>query len=416
MRKGDPTNREIVAFVKSYCGSKLMAKFIADQKKLHSAERRVFGKNSQVAKPGIYEDVTVEAKTSIDRLMTLCKYQLAERRYVDVLLGVGDILKNHGELQRAKQAFDEIMVFGHRTHRTEFVAEALLARGEVYSREGRWHESNRDLSQSRSLFRKSKDFASLAKVENILGTSYAEQGFLRKANRYFSSALRSAERAAEKPLSATILMNLGIIRNITGQWDEALNHYRRALPLFEVSSDMTRVAEIYHNMGMSYLSKGDYPGAIREFDKSLEYSVKLRAPGLIAMSKLGKANVHFRMEDLSLSLVYCNQAMESSQQSDQRLCLADAYKLKGMILRVLRHYQLAESHFQSSIRINEQYGNLLNLGETHYELGILKKQLRRMTDASKAFQKALDYFRQVGAVADIERTNGEIMTLGKKGK
>src|SRR5260221_13768723 len=124
-------------------------------------------------------------------------------------------------------------------------------------------------------------------------------------------------------------MNIAIVENITGKWDEALNHYFRALSLFEVAGDMTRVAEIHHNMGMSYLSKGDLDGAVREFDKSLEYSTKLQSPVLIAISKLGKANVHIRKNDLTLALAYCNQAMDNCQAVDHRICLADAYKLKG---------------------------------------------------------------------------------------
>jgi tetratricopeptide (TPR) repeat protein len=376
----------------------------------------MLGKNSQLKKSGVRPDALLEDRISFDHLLTMCKYQLGKRGYVDVLLGIGNILKTHGELQRARQTFDEVMTFGQSTEHSEFIAEALLARGEVYSREGRWRESNRDLAQSRVLFQKARDFASLAKVENILGTCYAEQGLLRRANTYFSKALQSAERTSEKPLSATILMNLGIIRNIIGKCDEALHHYRRALPLFELSGDMTRVAEIYHNMGMSYLSKGDYPAAIQEFDKSLEYSMKLQSPGLIAISKLGKATVHFRMADLALALAYCNQAMDGCQKSDQRIALADAYKLKGMVLGALKQYQLAESHLYSSIRINEQYGNLLNLGETWYELGVLKKSMRRKTEATEAFRKALEHFRKVGAATEVQRTNGEMTALQEKRK
>jgi tetratricopeptide (TPR) repeat protein len=415
-------DREMLNLVKSYCGAALVKRYAAEQKRLRSTELKVLARNTSRQAPGkepvsrrtaVTGSLSVERKSSADRLLTMCKQHLDDQSFTELLLGVGGILKAHGELQRAKQAFDEVMTLGTAADRAECIAEALLARGEVLSREGRWEESQRDLARSREYFSKVNDFTSLAKVENILGASCAEQGLLKEANSYFSKALRSAERSPEKPFSATILMNMGIVQNMSGNFDAALNHYCCALPLFELSGDMTRVAEVHHNMGMSHLSKGDAGGAIREFEKSLEYSVALDAQGLIAVAKLGKANAHYREDDLTLALAYCNQAVEYCQECDHRLCLADAYKLKGMIFRALKQYQLAETHFHLSIRINEQYANLLNLAEAYLELGLMEKELRHNQAAEQSLRKALSYFKKVGAAADIARVQNEMGEMGR---
>src|SRR5713101_5756227 len=138
MNKDSPMNPKILSLVKSYCGSRSMARFLSDRKKLHITEQRVLGKSARLSRAGVNADLSLDDKTSFDQLLTMCKYQLSDHQYTEVLLGIGNILKTHGELQRAKQAFDEVMMCGRKINHPGLVAEALLARGDVYSREGRW--------------------------------------------------------------------------------------------------------------------------------------------------------------------------------------------------------------------------------------------------------------------------------------
>jgi len=43
---------------------------------------------------------------------------------------------------------------------------------------------------------------------------------------------------------STVLMNLGIVANIKGQFNEAMTYYQRALPQFEKTGDLSRLPEI----------------------------------------------------------------------------------------------------------------------------------------------------------------------------
>ncbi|MBI1807042.1 MAG: tetratricopeptide repeat protein [Ignavibacteria bacterium] len=407
-------NREILTLVKTYCGSKVITRFIADQKRIQRMEKKVLGKNSTSSSAAHVPETNLHDTVSFDHLLTVCKNTLKAYEYQEVLLGIGNIYKTHAIFHQAEKMYNEVLTFGEKHRQNDFVAEALLRRGEVYSCQGRWRESNTDLEQSRTLFVMNQDMASLAKLENILGTSLAEQGLMHEANDHFSKALRNSEQSSQKMLSAMIFMNLGIIQNILGNWDEALNNYHRALTLFEVAGDMTRAAEIHHNIGMSYLSKGDFVHANREFDRSLEYSSRLHNPALTGLAKLGKATVHFRSYDLALALALCNQALENFKTSQNPLGVADAYKVKGMILRELKEYDLAETHFQSSLRLNEEFANMLNLGETHYEMGIMEKHRRRSEAVAEAFSNALSCFNKVGARVEIERTKQELEHIERK--
>jgi tetratricopeptide (TPR) repeat protein len=252
-------------------------------------------------------------------------------------------------------------------------------------------------------------------VENLRGTCCVEQGHLVKARMHYSKALQEFQQSEEKVMAGTVLMNLGIVHNIMGDWQKAIEFYHSALPYFQSAGDPRRIAEAHHNLGMSQISRCGYTEALHEFEKSLSLSTKFQDPRLIGLAQLGKAVTFFRLEDLRCGLAFCSLALKQFEKTNDRLSVADAYKIKGMILREMKQYDLAETHFQTSLRINDERGNQLNLGETYYELGVLKRRQRQREEAKNAFQKASQLFERVGARGKLAETKEELESLrGKK--
>ncbi len=366
-----------------------------------------------ISTPARIAEPVSHKQTSLDHLLTTCRESLGKIEYQDILLGIANVCTLHGDLRSAEKLLAESLDYGNQTNRPEFIAEALYHRGDIYCRQGKWKDCAKDLTASRKVFSKLRDVASLAKVDNLFGTMYGEQGLLKRAGKSFSHALHNAERSHQHELAATISMNLGIIDNITGNFDNALNNYKRALSLFESTGNLVRISEVEHNIGMSFFSKKNYSSALRAFDRSLEGSVKINNPGLIGIAQLGKANIYFRKMDSALSLALCNQAFEHFEKTEDRLSIADVYKLKGMIFREMKEYGLAMTYFQSSMRINEEYHNKLNLGETLYEIGVMEKNRKRKRSAIESFRNAHSCFKKVGAMHEIYNTAEQIKLLEK---
>jgi tetratricopeptide (TPR) repeat protein len=402
-RKENVISGEILSLLKNYCGPKSVSKFLGVQKKMVEVEQHLLRRGGRRLLISSETGFSLESETAYDQLVTLCRKTLNDYEFQEVMLNVGDVFKSHGALQKAEQTYSNVMQYGEKTGHDEFVAEALLRRAEVYCRQGQWKESSRDLGQSRILFHRAKDPASVAKVENVLGTCFAEQGRLQPARKHYSKALREFERSQQKLMTGTVLMNLGIVYTIMGEWQKALEHYHRALSYFESAGDSRRIAEVHHNIGMTHLSKGDSYGAIRDFERCLTLGAKLQDPRLMGLAQLGKASAHFILVDYPYALAFCNLALENFNKTNDRLSIADAYKVKGMILREMKQYELAETHFQTSLRINEEHENMLNLGETYFEIGLLEKKRRRETEARKSFTKACRYFEKVGASSQFAK-------------
>src|SRR5206468_9765451 len=114
--------------------------------------------------------------------------------------------------------------------------------------------------------------------------------------------------------------------------------YKRAQSSFEEAGDLNRLAELHHNMGMSYLSKKLYSEAIRQFNMSHELSSKTQNVALTGIASLGKANAHYHQGDMRMALKLVNEAIIAFTKSMDRLSLADAYKVKGMIHREMKGF------------------------------------------------------------------------------
>ena len=395
--------KEILAVLREYCGPKVVTKLISAQKKSQTIEQRILGKH----RPSIVRrragELSLTEGVSLAHLLTICKENLDDYDYQEVLLHIGNIFKTHGKLDKAEQTYNLVVEPRRPLDQEEYVAEALLRRGEVYSIQGRWNRASTDLGRSREIYRKANNKSSLAKIENILAANLAEQGKIHEAEESFLKALRHFEDTEQEWMSGTVLMNLGIIQNIIGNYDEALNYYRRVLPYFQGLGDVNRLAELRHNMGMSYLMKGNHSEAQHEFDKSLVYSQKLQTSVLIGSSLVGKALASYHQKDYSLALAFCNQSLDEFAKTNDDLRAAEGFKVKGMIFREKNQFSLAEPIFQTSLRLNEEHNNRLGCAETYYEIGILEEKRHQTKPALFAYKEALENFKKVGASAEANR-------------
>jgi tetratricopeptide (TPR) repeat protein len=405
---------QILGLVKNYCTPNVVAGMMKDLRRSEALERSMMREESAGPARGQRRGISLGDQDKLDRLITLCHDRLAAEEVCQVMLGIGDIFKVHGETNRAEELYTMALAQGAKWGEKEYIAEAHMRRGEIYSRKAQWKQSVADLTRSRVIYSDLKHYGALGRVENILGTNCAEQGQIKKAVDYFKRALTLFERTQQTQMAGVALMNLGITYNIIGNYDSAVVHYKRAQSCFEEVGDLNRLAELHHNMGMTYLSKRMLKEAIREFNTSYVLSSSLQNISLMGLASLGKANAYHDLYDLPVALKLVSQAIEFFTKSGERVSLADAYKVKGMIHRDMKSFDTAASYLQTSLRINTEINNQLNIAESYFEIGILETNRKKKEEAIQAFQKARTAFKKVGAREDVKKTQDRISALEGK--
>jgi tetratricopeptide (TPR) repeat protein len=154
---------------------------------------------------------------------------------------------------------------------------------------------------------------------------------------------------------------------------------------------------------MIFTKKEEYSEAISDFDYSIDASMRSNYLQNLGITYISKAYVFTRLKDLELAEAFANKAMEIAYKVNDKLSIAEVHKVKGIISRSRRQYELAENSLLTSYRLNKELGNQLNLAETAVELGILYKQKQNQEKITQYFNEALSYFRKINSVSDIQQ-------------
>ncbi len=336
-------------------------------------------------------------------IITLAEQKLKKTRYIEFLLNLGDYAISQGEYEFAIETHKKIITESRSdSNLVGLAANASYSIGEIYSREAKWTECFDYIKKAFIMFKNQNDLKGCARCENLLGAIYGERGDLPEAANHFEESLRYLDEKRDAVFIGEIEINLGIINNIYSNYDQALFYYNRALVNFQRLNNHHKLAQIRHNLGVTYLKKKEYAAALKELDKSIAVSLNDSIYSVLGISYITKAFIYSQMADVELSKAFADKAMELCYKTNDKLSVAEIYKVEGIIKRVQKKYSIAENFLLTSLRMNKEYNNDLNYAETSLELGILYKEWQKFEKAKESFGHALKYFKKIRAVHEIE--------------
>ena len=76
----------------------------------------------------------------------------------------------------------------------------------------------------------------------------------------------------------------------------------------------------------------------------------------------------------------------------------------------LKNYEKAENYLLSSLLLNEKMNNVLNIGESCFELAKLYDMMNRKQDKEDYLQRSLKCFREVQAMDFIQKAEEMLAT------
>lgn len=203
---------------------------------------------------------------------------------------------------------------------------------------------------------------------NMMGVVYRRKSVVKTALEYYTRALKTAEESnnnANYMLKSIAISNEGIggLYRLLGQYDLAINYYKKSLNYEEELGSLLGMAIDNHNIGKSYAYLGLYDSAQFYHEKSLGYNNQMN-------SVFGKAICYTSLGEIAMSQ---NKT-------------ANAYRLFITALK------MAEKAGDSTYIVNSN----INLGWYHLE--------NKDTDSSNFYiRKALAISQRIGYKAALMR-------------
>lgn len=243
----------------------------------------------------------------------------------------------------------------------------------------------------------------------MLGSISGEMGEIERAKNYFSQSLVFANESFDQELNAKIETNLGVVNSILGNTDDSVIHYESAMMIYKQIGDLRRVAEVYLNIGLNFLDARDIKSSLAAFDKGIEISVENGYIGVLTLLYHAKAQALIVEKDVLSAKEFADKALSLSHNLDDKLTIADIYKLRGIIAKEMNDTKTAEIYLMISLRINTSLRNSLNIAEASIELATLYKDQNKHEQSKYYYSQAIDYFRRSNApdkVMKIEKMIG----------
>jgi diguanylate cyclase (GGDEF)-like protein/putative nucleotidyltransferase with HDIG domain len=285
---------------------------------------------------------------------------------------------------------------------------------------GRTHvpEGNLDLaaeSANRSL-RIASDAGSLVGVAhalNFLGTLSQQRGALAEAEELYGRAAATAEEAHDEGVVAMIQLNQGIIANIRGELDRALEHYRRSLTGLKAVRHFDLVISALNNLGMVLTDLERWDEAKAAYTEALEFCGRTGNRGVEVVVEVNRAEKLVAQGAFLEAEAACQSAFRVMRSLGDLRAAGDMLKLQGIIARELEDFERAEAHFERADHHAGERGDLLLAAEIAREQASLFWRQKRSRETLVALNRAHRLFSALRArrdLADVDRKMTELET------
>lgn len=281
--------------------------------------------------------------------------------------------------------------------------QCRLLAAQAAARIGEFEVSARLTASAREEFETADDIDGLLESSNLLGAIAFERGKIKDAEKHFTTVAMLAETHGRARYAARSANNLGSVANLRGNPVPACALHQRALQVYETVGDTRGIAETCHNLSLGLRESGALDAARHSSLRAVANAEQIGDPGLIALTLLGRAEVHIASGSYQDARDDIHRAELLAWAEGNEPHRLEAERLSALV--ALRLGDAAEAYRRASqvqARASEaQFALLAAAGRSLAALAL--KALGRHTEAVGAREAATVALRTLGATGQLAR-------------
>ena len=221
--------------------------------------------------------------------------------------------------------------------------------------------------------------------------------------------IQNAENNNDLSSKSHFLNFSGMIKMITGDYNEALEYYETALKIDEDTNDLSGKASDLNNIGSIYLTWGKYDSALEQYTEALKIAEQLGDLNGKATNLNNIGRIHEIKSEFNLALERYNEAISITEKIGDLGQKSTLLNNIGMIHGAHGDYETALNKYEEAIQIADQLGDL-------YGKIILLNNIGRVYDEQKNYDTALTSYKESLLIAeqlgDRAKTAGCLNNVG----
>jgi tetratricopeptide (TPR) repeat protein len=301
---------------------------------------------------------------------------------------------------------DDVAATGRDGARAMLLAEACLHTGDPTS-------ATHWLGTASPLLAAAGDRPALRRTVNMQGAAAFALGTLDLAADRFGAALDMARTDDDALLTARATNNLGAIDALRGNPDRAIAAYQLAIPSYQRLGSTLGLAESWHNLGISYRTRGELNAADDAERRAIEFATEAGVARLAAMAQVGRAEVSLRRGDFAWARATASRAASVFAALPNFLLEADALRVVADASDQLGAHADADAALARALELARVHGHRTQEAQALQTLAQMMARRGDQDAARRAGRDARELFSAIGSVADAEEMAEFLARLGR---
>jgi tetratricopeptide (TPR) repeat protein len=235
-----------------------------------------------------YDDQSryTEALKSYEHALTIIR-EVGDRAIEGIILtNIGVVYETQAHYIEALESYKQALVIWREVSNPANEGTTLDNIGNVYQAQGFYDQALENYKQALVIWKEVSDPTREGTTLNNIGKVYQAQGYYDQAlesyekaltiwhaidiSKGFLGSLFSFDLMANDRTNEGITLNhIGTIYQIKGRFTEALDHYERALTIYQAEGDTVGQGTTINNIGLAYEAQGRYSEALSSYQKVL---------------------------------------------------------------------------------------------------------------------------------------------------
>jgi diguanylate cyclase (GGDEF)-like protein len=318
----------------------------------------------------------------------------------------------HSDTARALEQATEALERAEAVRYAKGVAYSLVTQCFAHFRFSRYKQALELGQKSLDLFKTLKDSAGQQRTLNTLGMIYAESGDLTGALRVFLQTQKLCETLHDVKGEADALNNIAIVYGYLGDYANSLESQLRSLALSQQIGFYVGEMKSLINIATIYLEQGK-PGEALEY---LQRSLQLRSdddPHTYALALSNMARAYRGLGKLEQALKCGIESLQIMEGLGDTASASYVLNELGNISFYQNNFSESEHHFQRSLSIMREVGDLKGEAETNLLFAKLLNAQAQTHNAQDVLERALTIAKTIGAQSEVAEANLSLASLYK---
>jgi class 3 adenylate cyclase/Tfp pilus assembly protein PilF len=282
----------------------------------------------------------------------------------------------------------------------------LMSMGNLYGDMGRWDKAIEYFKKGLLISEEIDNLRRKARIINNIGVINLFKGNTSTGYVNLKESLNLCETIKAEDIYIMSLNNMGIYYDIVGKWRKAIVVYKNSLAISKKNKNIIEMSNTMGNLGFAYSSLNKSEQAIYYFKESIKISERIGDIYNKGINYIHLGEEYLRKDKFKEVKYYISHAEKIFKELEDKLGLADIFKLKAILCKKQKEWERSEKYFKRAIKIYSQKGDRLNEGESYYEWGdmfILKKDVdsaRKRLTKSKKIMESIGTKKYLGEIKE----------------